>query len=217
MKKITLIAAITFAALFSAVAQDKNNTTDFRSRFTLGAKAGVNYSNVYDSKGDQFVAKSKLGFAGGLFFAIPIGKLIGIQPEILFSQKGFKATGSILDGPYILTRTTSYIDIPVFFAFKPSEFLTLLAGPQLSFLVKQKDEFKNGTTTIAQELAFQNENGRKNTLCAVLGADLTMKHFVVGVRAGWDVQSNIGSGSDLTPRYKNVWYQATIGYRFYSE
>ena len=214
MKKVTLIAAAVFTSLFSAFAQD--NTTDFRTRFTFGLKAGANYSNVYDSKGDDFVAKSKLGFAGGLFVAIPLGKYLGIQPEVLYSQKGFKATGNILDGRYNLTRTTSYLDIPVFFAFKPSEFLTLLAGPQLSYLVKQKDEFENATTTIAQELEFKNEDPRKNTLCAVLGADLTMKHFVVGVRAGWDVQSNIGSGDGTTPRYKNVWYQATVGYRFYS-
>jgi len=214
IKKIILLAATLVISLTSLNAQD--NTTDFRTRFLFGLKAGVNYSNVYDSQGDAFVAKSKLGFAGGVFLAIPLGKYFGIQPEVLYSQKGFKATGNVLDGPYNLTRTSSYIDIPLFAAFKPSEFLTLLAGPQFSYLAKQKDEFKNGTTTIAQELAFENENARKNTLCAVLGVDLTMKHYVVGVRAGWDVQKNIGSGSETTPRYKNMWYQATIGYRFYS-
>jgi hypothetical protein len=214
MKKITLITVAIFTSLCSAFAQD--NTTDFRSRFMFGLKAGANYSNVYDSQGDDFVAKAKLGFAGGLFVAIPLGTYFGIQPEVLYSQKGFKATGNILDGRYNLTRTTSYLDLPLFFAFKPSEFITLLAGPQLSYLLKQKDEFENATTTIAQELAFKNEDPRKNTLCGVLGVDLTMKHFVVGVRAGWDVQKNIGSGSDVTPRYKNVWYQATVGYRFYS-
>ena len=56
----------------------------------------------------------------------------------------------------------------------------------------------------------------KNTLCFTGGFDLTLKHFVLGTRAGWDVRSNNGDGSTSTLQYKNVWYQATIGIRFYN-
>lgn len=214
MKKLILTLAAFIAISNMSMAQDKG--TDFRTEFQLGLKIGANYSNVYDAQGESFNADPKLGLAAGAFFAIPISKFIGIQPELLFSQKGFKATGSILGSNYGLTRTTDFLDIPLFFAIKPLSSLTILAGPQYSYLLKQKDVFNNGVTTIAQEKEFQNDNIRKNLLSFGLGADINLEHIVIGARACWDLQNNNGDGTSTTPRYKNVWYQATIGYRLYN-
>jgi hypothetical protein len=213
MKQLLFIlVALTFLAQ-SGTAQD-SESGEMRKKFNVGLKIGANYSNVYDSQGESFDADGKLGFAGGLFIAIPIGRFIGIQPEILFSQKGFKGTGMILGSPYSLTRTTSYVDIPLLFAIKPASFFTLLLGPQYAYLLKQKDVFANGITTIAQETEFANDNIRKNTLAFIGGFDINVKHIVVGLRLGWDFQGNNGDGTSTTPRYKNAWTQATLGYRF---
>jgi hypothetical protein len=208
-RTIILMLAIAFIAT-SSIAQD-----NLREEFIFGMKAGANYSNVYDAEAEVFNANPKLGFAAGCFFAIPLGQTFGFQPELLFSQRGFFATGIMLDQPYDLTRTSSFIDVPLLFAFKPSGFITLLAGPQYSYLIKQKDEFKNGTTTIEQENEFKNDNIRKNILCFTGGADVNLGHIVLGARAGFDILKNNGDGSSTTPRYKNVWYQATVGYRFF--
>ena len=210
-KQILIIAAVTAIANISSA---QENTTDLRSKLKFGLKIGTNYSNVYDAKGEEFHADPRFGLAAGAFVAIPIGTYMGIQPEILFSQKGFKATGKILESTYKFTRTTSYIDVPVFFTLKPSEFLTVLAGPQYSYLVSQRDVFVNASTSIEQEQEFVNDNVRKNTLCFTGGGDITLKHVVIGARVGWDLLKNNGDGTSTTPRYKNVWYQATIGYRF---
>ncbi len=210
--KITLFLAVTTISL-SGMAQD-DNTTDFREKLMVGGKVGMNLSNVYDSKGEQFNANSKFGLAAGAFVSIPLGKYLGIQPEILISQKGFSASGLLFGNNYSFTRTTTYIDIPLLFAFKPTEFITLLAGPQYSYLMRQKDVFGSNTTTVDQQTAFENDNIRKNTLCVTGGIDFTLKHMVIGARMGWDIQNNNGNGTSTIPRYKNVWYQATIGYRF---
>ncbi len=219
MKKINIMLIGLTALSTISMAQEKEvvveqNTTDYRDQLMFGLKVGANYSNVYDSKGQQFNADSKLGFAGGAFLTIPIGKYIGVQPEVLFSQKGFKATGSLLGSPYSITRTTNFIDIPLFLAFKPTEFLTILAGPQFSYLVKQNDVFTNSVTTIDQEKEFSNDNVRKNIMGFVGGVDITLTRMVIGARVAWDAQTNNGDGSSTTPRYKNVWYQITFGYRF---
>lgn len=212
MKKIILL----FAALTGMVnfIHAQEETTDFREQFQFGAKVGANYSNVYDSKGEEFKADGKFGLATGVFLSIPIGKYLGVQPEILFSQKGFQATGVILGNTYKIVRTTNHIDIPLFFAFKPSEFFTVLAGPQFSYLIGQKDTFISSPYSYDQEQEFTNDNIRKNTLCFIFGGDINLKHIVLGARAGWDVQRNLGDGTSNTPRYKNAWYQATIGYKF---
>lgn len=212
--KTKIFTSLFFLIISGAYLSAQDNETDFREKLMFGPKIGVNYSNVYDSEGEDFDSDPKFGLAVGGFIAIPIGKYLGVQPEVLYSQKGFKASGTILGGVYTFTRTTNYIDVPLFFSFKPSEFLTLQLGPQYSYLVSRKDVFGNGITSIEQELEFENDNIRKNTLCFVLGGDINMKKVVLGLRAGWDVQNNTGDGTSTTPRYKNVWYQFTFGYRF---
>lgn len=207
MEKLILILVLFVALPIGCAAQGSDGN------FLFGFKAGANYSNVYDSKSEEFEADPKFGLATGAFLHIPIGRFIGIQPEILFSQKGFKATGNLLGGPYAFTRTTNYIDVPIFFALKPISGLTVLAGPQYSYLAKRKDVFSDGSTSIVQEEEIKRENIRKNTLCFVGGVDLIIEHIVIGVRAGWDVQSNNGDGTSSTPRYKNTWLQATLGFK----
>lgn len=211
MKKILFLCiAITFVAY-----QSKAQYVDLSDRVLFGLKVGTNYSNVYDTQGEEFDASGKLGLAAGAFFSIPIGEFIGIQPEVLISQKGFKAKGDLFNSSYELKRTTTYIDIPLLFAVKPVGFLTLLAGPQYSYLLNQKYEFENAGSTIAQEEEFINDNIRKNTLGFLGGVDVNLEHFVVGARVGWDILNNNGDGTSNTPRYKNTLLQATLGYRFY--
>lgn len=179
----------------------------------IGAKIGANYSNIYDTQGEKYNANGKIGLAAGGFLSIPIGKFLGIQPEIMFSQKGFQATSSVLGADVTLTRTTNYIDVPIFLAIKPSEMLTILVGPQYSYLVKQKDVFTNPITDVVVSQDFNTDNNRKNTLCLVGGVDINMSNLVIGARVGLDMYNNNGDGTSTTPRYKNVWAQATIGFR----
>lgn len=214
MEKIIFTIATLLSLANNNIAQE--NKTDFRDKLFVGLKAGLNYSNVYDSQGESFRANGKFGLAGGVFLAIPIGKYLGIQPEILFSQKGFQATGLILGNTYNITRTTNYIDLPLLFSFKPSEFITLQCGPQYSYLLQQRDVFATTSTSIEQQQQFVHDNIRKNTLCFVGGFDTNLKHLVLGARIGWDVLNNNGDGTSSTPRYKNYWLQGTVGYRFYN-
>jgi hypothetical protein len=210
MKKVLFITLIIVIATNYAFAQQKSTA----NKLTLGIKIGVNYSNVYDSQGENFVADPKFGLATGVVASIPIAGFFGFQPELLYSQKGFKATGTLLGSNYSYTRTTNYLDIPLLLAFKPSTHFTLLVGPQFSFLLSEKNEYTSAAVNTAQETQFNNDNVRKNTLCFTGGFDVNISNMVLGLRAGWDFQTNNGDGTSQTPRYKNQWYQATIGFRF---
>ena len=209
MKRLLLSVGIIGFALCDSLGQKT------RDEFSIGIKVGSNYSNVFDSKGEQFVADGKYGLAAGAFLSLPVGKLIGIQPEVIYSEKGFKATGAFLGSNYSATRTTTYIDVPILLAIKPISYLTILAGPQYSFLIKQNNNFTGTLATVDQQKIFDNDNIRKNVLGLTGGVDINLSSFVVSARAGWDVQNNNGDGTSTTPRYKNAWYQATIGYRLF--
>ncbi|MDD4492681.1 MAG: porin family protein, partial [Bacteroidales bacterium] len=127
MKKVILVFAFATFMFGSMFAQ--KSSADFREKLSFGVKAGVNLSNVYDSQGEQFNADSKLGLAAGVFVALPLGKYFGIQPEILFSQKGYKGSGSLLGSDYSFSYTSNYIDVPLLLAFKPISLITIVAGP----------------------------------------------------------------------------------------
>src|ERR1035437_14271 len=159
-----------------------DNDNDTRDKLHLGIKFGANVSNVYDSQGQDFQADAKFGFVGGGYLAIPIGKYLGIQPELLFSQKGFQGKGIIIGQSYAFIRTTNYIDIPLLIAFKPLPCVTILAGPQYSYLINQKDVFSSPTLNSEVVQEFSHDNIRKNTLCFIGGIDCNYNLFVFGLR-----------------------------------
>lgn len=211
MKYVVIVSSLSFL-LFSSTIMAQEDNNDLREDLNFGLKAGINYSNVWDEKGQDFEADPRVGFAGGVFLSIPLGKYIGIQPEVLISQKGYEGSGTLFGTPYSSSRTTTHLDIPLQIQLKPSEFITIVAGPQYSYLLKQKDKYTFGATSTEQEQEFDNENIRKNMLGFVAGVDIMVSRVVISGRAGWDFQNNKGDGSSSTPRYKNQWLQFTLGF-----
>jgi len=187
---------------------------DVRDRFQFGFKAGANYSNIYDVASENFAADYKLGFAGGIFMSIPIGKYLGVQPEFLYSEKGYESTGSVEGSTFNNTYTAKYLDIPLHLQLKPNEVVTVLFGPQFSFLLDKDNNFSNSFLTDEQEQEADNIDINKYTLGLSGGLDLNIGHVVLSGRMGWDLTQNDGLGTAVSPRYRNMWYQATLGFRF---
>lgn len=221
MKNINIIASV--ALIFISGASMAQGIIVFepqdpREEFHFGIKAGVNYANIYDNNTDEFNANQRFGFVGGVFARIPFGLYFGFQPELLYSQKGFDASGTMFGGEYEFKRTSSYLDIPLLLSLKPAEFLTILAGPQYSYLLSQKDESKNNNLSMEQEEVFMNDDIRNSTFGLVVGLDLNLHPVILGMRMGWDFQNNNGNnngnGDSEAPSYKNAWVQGTVGILF---
>lgn len=211
MKRLIVFTGMVFLLVETPVFAQAPDT---RETLHFGFKAGLNNSNVWDEEGQDFQADPKYGFAGGAFLSIPLGRYFGIQPEVLYSQKGYQASGTAFGTPYSYVRTTNYIDVPLMLQFKPSRFITIVGGPNYSFLTSAIDERRYGSYSTAQEETFNNDNLRKNTLGAIVGADFTVDNLVIAPRIGWDFQTNNGDGTSSSPRYRNQWIQLTVGYRF---
>jgi hypothetical protein len=187
---------------------------DARTSFQFGFKAGANYSNIYDVTSENFAADYKFGIAGGIFMSIPIGKYLGVQPEFLYSEKGYESSGSIEGSDFDNTYTAKYLDIPLHLQLKPNEVVTVLFGPQFSFLLDKDNDFSNSFLTEDQEQEINNIDITKFTFGLSGGLDFNFGHVVLGGRAGWDLTQNDGEGTTVSPRYRNMWYQATLGFRF---
>lgn len=218
MKKILRSSLLLFAMAVSTTsfAQDGTSTsssTDTREDLKFGVKAGINLSNVYDEEGEDFVADGKVGFAGGVFVSLPLGTYVGIQPELLYSQKGFKwESEGLLGEDYEFTRTTSYLDIPVHLQIKPTENLSILVGPQFSYLLSTKNEL-NGFSAEEEE-EINDENYKKGVFGLSAGIDFNVENFVISARAAWDLSKTDEDGDESSIRYKNQVIQFTVGYTF---
>lgn len=215
MKTLNKLFIIPALALLSAtaVAQTTTSTTnepynmDAREELKVGIKAGINYSNVYSESGDDYVADGKVGFAGGVFVSIPLNQLIGIQPELLYSQKGFKTEGTFFDGKV----TSNHLDLPVHLQIKPTENISLLVGPQLSYLLSTKYEI-DGLSLVDEE-DLEDENNRA-TFGISAGVDFTVQNFLISARGSWDLSKFNKDNSTSDINYKNQLFQITLGYRF---
>lgn len=212
MKLVLIISSIVCMSLgTSLIAQDSE--IDRREQITVGLKAGLNYANVWDANGRDFDSDPRFGFAGGVFFGIPLGTFLGVQPEILVSQKGFQGSGTLFDYPYSYSKTTTYLDIPLQATVKPVKNITILGGVQYSYLLHEKTKYTFGDNSTSQQEAFDADKLRKNIFGFVGGIDVNVKNLVVSGRLGWDAVDNHGDGTSSTPTYKNRWVQLTLGYR----
>jgi hypothetical protein len=213
MKNYIIILMIAILLPFTMQSQIANDT---KENFYFGVKAGLNISNIYDTKSEDFAAEYKAGFVGGAFFTIPIGNFLGFQPEVLYAQKGYNASGQTEGNNfYSYSRTTTHIDIPLMLQIKPFSIFSFVVGPQYSYMISKKEVFKSGSITTVEQNEIKNNNLRKNTFGAVLGADVyVFKRLVISGRVGWDLQDNNGNGTSVFPRYRNTWFQGTFGFRF---
>jgi len=105
-----------------------NATASAQVRF--GIKGGLNLANVSSTPASSDI-KSLLAFHGGIVLDAPISESISIQPNLLFSQKGFSTTLLGSD----VKATTNYIELPINFLYHASDAFSIGAGPYLGYLL----------------------------------------------------------------------------------
>ncbi|RTQ53437.1 PorT family protein [Hymenobacter gummosus] len=104
----------------------------------FGLKAGANYSNLAGDLADEDLYDSKFGVHGGFMvnLALTDDGFLSVQPELLYSQKGYQYNGSQLFGTYKYSGKVryDYLDVPVLLRIKADN-LFFEAGPQYSYLI----------------------------------------------------------------------------------
>ena len=144
MKKTAFLAATLLATAAVSSAQAQN--------VRLGLRAGANYSNLAGNIQNENTYNNKIGFLGGVMLNVPVlaDGLLSVQPEVLYSQKGFenKPTeySSVLGKQKREGQVNyNYLDVPVLLKFKASGFIAE-AGPQYSYLLTANNKTKTTTT-----------------------------------------------------------------------
>ncbi len=82
--------------------------------FSLGVKAGMDISTISNLVVDDPVSKeSKLGFQGGLIGKYGFNKLLAVQMELLFTQKGYKVEATQNGNTTKHFLRINYLEIPL--------------------------------------------------------------------------------------------------------
>ena len=98
----------------------------------FGIKAGANIANVNGNFSDQLSDwKSTVGFCAGIFLELNLGRVLTIQPEVLYTVKGADAGTGKLKFDYIEVPVLLKVRIPIS-TIHPFIF----AGPAFGFNLK---------------------------------------------------------------------------------
>ncbi|MBC7655114.1 MAG: PorT family protein [Oligoflexus sp.] len=209
MKKL-FISAVAMVLITFAQAQNKSILP------TFGIKGGLNFSNIIKTDNSNFQTDYATGFNAGVFVNIPIISVLSFQPELMFSQKGYKSnrTGFLGDGTF--KQTTNWIEVPILAKISPASGFNIVLGPQISFLTKTTNKYE-GTFSSSQQTKYEADANKfkKSILGGVvgLGFDLTPRVSVNG-RYALDFQKNNENGTTETPEYKNQVFQAGLAVKF---
>ena len=112
-----------------AVAAIMITTTAGAQHVNVGIKAGVNLFNINNDNGVKYDPLTS--FNAGLLGHIHLTRRLALQPEIVYSGQGAKATSGTIP-TYI---KLGYINVPVLAQYMFDNGFRLEAGPQLGFLV----------------------------------------------------------------------------------
>ena len=174
------------------------------AQFGLGIKAGPNFASQNSSGGDPGFEpdfKNITALHAGIYMNYFFGETIGIQPEILFSQKGSKVQDIDLE------NKLTYIDIPILLRFQFLEILNIHAGPQFSFLTSAKSVYSGGSFDIKDDL-----RSLETSLAFGAGVDLPLRlnvtaRYIIGL-------TNIADDTDFDDiELKNSMFQLSLGFR----
>ena len=122
MRKIALLIALTIFGLTQANAQN------------FGFKGGYNYSSFNGDVAKDNTLKGLSGFYVGALLELPLGDVISLQPEVIYSRQGAAWEQKKILGEFKKDLKLDYLNIPVMAKVNLGP-LFLQGGVQFGFLV----------------------------------------------------------------------------------
>ncbi len=191
MKKL-FILIFSIALVYTAGAQ-----------IQFGLKAGYNHSNfIYTGTGLGDIG-SRTNFNAGIFASIPFCSHFSLQPELVYSGQGIRATDSIPQNIY-----NNYLNVPVLVKYQHPIGVFVESGPQVGFLLSGQLE--------TNSMSFDSKNStRSSDFSWVFG----LGYKIPVVNLGVDFRYNLGLTNIAETDYyagtaKNAVFQLDLFYQF---
>lgn len=174
-------------ALFTTPAAKAQNVSG-------GIKGGLTMSNLYIDEEELDDENARFGFHAGFFSQAMFLETFGLQPELLFTTKGTRATyNGFID--QTVDFNLNYLEVPVLAVFRPIDMLEFHAGPYVGLLLGSNVEY-SGTIDEYDEIDRDHFNTLDYGISA--GFALNVGQVQAGLRYNIGLQKLADSdGSDL--------------------
>lgn len=200
-KPLSLVVLVIIAVMVNA------NSVKAQSNF--GIRAGLNFANIATDADNN--VESRTGFMAGVFYQYQFkNSNFAIQPELLYTQKGFTAETSAQGQAVDATYKLGYIQVPVLFGynFATSSSVTphIYVGPYLAFVVTEEVEAE----VSGQSASVETDFAKSTDFGATFGVGIGFDSFEIGVRYNLGLTNISDQGGDA----KNRVFTITAGYSF---
>ncbi|TPE45319.1 porin family protein [Pontibacter mangrovi] len=166
----------------------------------IGIKGGVNFASIHGGDKDKFgESNSHTSFHAGIFAQFGFGSFFSLQPELLYSRKGYERQDSVF--------RMDYLEVPVLAVFNISDNFSVHMGPQVGVMVSAKVE--------DEEVDLEPYNTFDYGLAA--GLEGQLDRFRVGARYAHgfaDLRKEDSDGNSLDEDIKNGVIQVYVGISF---
>jgi hypothetical protein len=181
-------------------------------RVEAGLKGGVvlasipKLAEVLEEEGAEDVG-SRAGFTAGAFVAFDLSDTIAIQPEVLYTQRGFR--GDLPAGQGSFGSDLEYIDVPVLVRVGPASGrgFHVLGGASFNFLISAEGFIDDETEDIEDDTEGLD-------IGLVFGVGYYGTTFIVEGRYQ-EGTTNIVKDGDVDGSYRNRAFVALVGFRFW--
>lgn len=169
MRKIALLIALTIFGLTQANAQN------------FGFKGGYNYSSFNGDVAKDNTLKGLSGFYVGALLELPLGDVISLQPEVIYSRQGAAWEQKNILDEFKKDLKLDYLNIPVMAKVNLGP-LFLQGGVQFGFLVgKPEVSYTRGAQRVTEKVDKDAYAAFDFGVGAGLGVNLS-QHFFVEAR-----------------------------------
>ena len=169
MRKIALLIALTIFGLTQANAQN------------FGFKGGYNYSSFNGDVAKDNTLKGLSGFYVGALLELPLGDVLSLQPEVIYSRQGAAWEQKNILGEFKKDLKLDYLNIPVMAKVNLGP-LFLQGGVQFGFLVgKPEMRYTRGAQRVTEKVDKDAYAAFDFGVGAGLGVNLS-QHFFVEAR-----------------------------------
>ncbi|MBX2895989.1 MAG: PorT family protein [Cyclobacteriaceae bacterium] len=127
-------------------------TFTFAQNLNVGVRGGLNYATVNNDiiyryfNWYEYSQQPRIGFHVGVDALSQLSEKVALQAELFFSTEGAKASGQWTDsgeGKMKSIQKFSLLCLPVFVKFNLTPRFYIMGGPQVSYLVGSKYEYKD--------------------------------------------------------------------------
>jgi hypothetical protein len=148
---------------------------------TAGVVVGTNITSAQLTGADATGINSgqRAGLFLGAFVLVPLAGVVGIQPEVAYSQKHFTVQDTI--GSFTATEKWDWIEVPILarvsFWHSGDTSAYVVVGPGFGFLARAKEETEGTTSDVKDDV-------KRVDVSIIAGAGVSMGKF--GVEARYD-------------------------------